>query len=710
MGCVAALLSGSAGADAAARPVFTPGAAGVGDPYFPLDGNGGYDVEHYLLQVRYEPSSDRLSGMATLSAQATQNLSSFNLDLVGLTLNAVEVDGCAATWSRDGAELRIEPARGILAGQDFEVRVAYSGVPAALSELGGSGFMTTPDGALIAGEPHGASSWFPANDHPRDRASFTFELTVPEGLEAVANGELAGQSSSDGWTTWIWDARAPMATYLAGVSIGDLVINVYEQGGIRYWDGLNAALATPVAPPAGDQYLISGRADATYQRLARTLSVPAEGAQLSFWVSRDTEWPLDFFFVEAHTVGQDDWTTLPDADGFAALDVGYACPSLQNLHPFLRHYQAITSDPEVPCVPAGETGEWWAATGQGTERWTLDLGRFAGSDVEVSLSYATDDFDQVSSVLIDDIVVSTGDGSTSFEADADVLDGWQVLGAPPGSAANAADWFVGTSAEGPPPSGAGVLETLARQPEIIAFLSDRFGPYPFDVSGAIVTNAPLAFALETQSRPIYPAGAVDGSASTVVHELAHQWFGDSLTLDAWQHIWLNEGFATYAEWLYEEQRGDILAREWFDIYMSLYTADDPFWTSTIGDPGPDAMFSSAVYIRGALTLHDLRTTVGDDTFFDILQTWVSTHAGGTVTTDDFIAVSEAVSGRDLTAFFDAWLFTPERPNVATPASAPIAQDTFVSIAAPHAVAASPVIHPSTAYTGKARGGAQLIRR
>src|SRR5689334_19264940 len=158
MGCVAALLSGSAGADAAARPVFTPGAAGVGDPYFPLDGNGGYDVEHYLLQVRYEPSSDRLSGMATLSAQATQNLSSFNLDLVGLTLNAVEVDGCAATWSRDGAELRIEPARGILAGQDFEVRVAYSGVPAALSELGGSGFMTTPDGALIAGEPHGASS------------------------------------------------------------------------------------------------------------------------------------------------------------------------------------------------------------------------------------------------------------------------------------------------------------------------------------------------------------------------------------------------------------------------------------------------------------------------------------------------------------------------------------------------------------------------
>ena len=243
------------------------------------------------------------------------------------------------------------------------------------------------------------------------------------------------------------------------------------------------------------------------------------------------------------------------------------------------------------------------------------------------------------------------------------------------------------------------------KPEIISFLSDTFGAYPFDVSGAIVTNEPLFFALETQSRPIYPAGAVDGSTSTLVHELAHQWFGDSLTVQAWRHIWLNEGFATYAEWLWLEDQGGVLTQDIFDGSLEAYPADDPFWASTIGDPGPDAMFSSGVYDRGALTLHALRMTVGDDTFFQILQTWTCEYAGETVTTDDFIAVAEAVSGRDLRAFFDAWLFTPARPQVAPPHPPPVATGSIASSGARR-----DLFRRTAASSGRARDEAHVTRR
>lgn len=125
LACAAGLVSTPA-LPASAEP-FTPGAPGIGDAYFPLDGNGGYDVEHYLLQVRYEPGSDQLNGVATLSARATQNLSRFNLDFDGLDLRAVEVDGCAATWARADGELGITPERGLRDGAPFEVVVRYAG-------------------------------------------------------------------------------------------------------------------------------------------------------------------------------------------------------------------------------------------------------------------------------------------------------------------------------------------------------------------------------------------------------------------------------------------------------------------------------------------------------------------------------------------------------------------------------------------------------
>jgi aminopeptidase N len=444
----------------------TPGAPGIGDPYYPLDGNGGYDVEHYDLDLRYDPATDVLSGTATVEATATQDLSAFDLDLEGLQVREVTVDGRPAAHTRAGQELTVTPELALRDGRNFEVAVTYDGVPQTIQDaLGGSGFIHTGDGALVAGEPHAAATWFPANDHPLDAASVDLSIAVPEGLEGVSNGVLAGSWTRDGWTTWEWHAEKPMATYLVTLAVGDFDLRAYEVDGLRYWDAVDPALSTPT--PGGPA--VGGTADAA----------------------------------------------------------------------------------------------------------------------------------------------------------------------------------------------------LARQPEVLGFLADIFGPYPFSAAGAIVDNTPdLGFALETQTRPVYsPVFFTDpvGGASVLVHELAHQWYGDSVRLAAWRDVWLNEGFATYAQWLWLEREGIATAQQQFD---AAYAGLPPeLWQVVIGDPGPGVgqLFSAAVYKRGAMTLHTLRQVVGDTAFFQVLQEWAATRAGEAVTTAEFVELAEQVSGRDLDDLFQAWLYTPERP-------------------------------------------------
>jgi aminopeptidase N len=447
-----------------------PGAPGIGDPYYPLDGNGGYDVAHYDLDVQYDPDTDVLTGVATIQAMATQRLSSFNLDFQGMEVRSITVDGDDATWSRDAGELTVTPDDSLAKDHEFTTVVRYDGVPETIQDdLGISGFMHTDDGAIVAGQPDVAATWFPSNDHPRDAASVSVSATVPAGLEAISNGVLRGRETEDGWTTWSWHAAEPMATYLVTLAIGEFDVRDYEADGIQYWDALDPDLFT--------------------------------------------------------------------------LDL----------------------DPETEGPSAGEVAE----------------------------------------------------GS------------------------------------------------LARQPEIIDFLSGVFGPYPFASSGGIVDDFPdLQFALETQTRPVYASAFFTDSISgdhVVVHELAHQWVGDLLRLDLWQHIWLNEGFATYAEWLWLEREGLATPQEVFDDIAA--NAPPEFWQTTIGDPGADvaALFDIAVYDRGAMTLQALRQTVGDDVFFGILEEWVASQAGGTVTTDEFIGLAEKMSGMQLDDLFDTWLFTPEKP-------------------------------------------------
>jgi aminopeptidase N len=437
-----------------------PGSPGVGDPYYPLDGNGGYDVKHYDLAIRYAPATDSLSGAVKIRALATQRLSAFNLDLDGLTIRSITVDGRPAKWSRDGTELTVTPRRSLGKGHVFDTGIVYDGVPKVIRDpdLGDGGAFTTEDGVVILGEPDVAQAWFPSNDHPSDKASFSIALTVPKDLQAISNGAPAGRSTAKGWTTWRWEQAEPMATYLAMAAIGKFDVTSYRRNGIRFVDAIDPAL-----PPE------------TYARVAKS---------------------------------------------------------------------------------------------------------------------------------------------------------------------------------------------FAREPEILRFLSGYFGPYPFGAAGGLVdADGEWGYALENQGRPIYTPqdfGTQEDGDSVVVHELAHQWYGDSVALDRWQGIWLNEGFASYAEWLWSEHEGLGTAQQIFERRYAT-PATSSLWKSKVADPGPPNLFIGAVYDRGAMTLQALRLTVGDRSFFRILRSWAQTHRNGNVTTEEFIALAERISGRDLRALFTAWLYTTSKP-------------------------------------------------
>jgi len=446
---------------------FVAGAPGVGDRYYPLAGNGGYDVRHYDITGSYDPASDVWSATTVITARATANLYRFNLDFDGMTIRSLVVNGDRARWVRNGAELVVTPKHKVRSGSTIRISATYSGVPKEfLLPLGNAslrtGFMATDDGATVAGQPDVAAGWFPVNDHPRDKASYDFHVTVPRGLGVVANGFLAGQRTHGNTTRFDWHAPEPMSSYLATIDIGK-------------WD----------------------------VRQGRT----ASGIPI---------------------------------------------------------YDAV--DPDLVADP--------------------------------------------------------------------------VLG----PAINA---------------------SLARQGEVLDVLSSAFGKYPFRTVGAIVDDQPdLFFALETQTRPVYSKYFwPDGGDSVVAHELAHQWYGDDVALKQWQDIWLNEGWATYAEWIWAEHEGFFTPQDAFDNFYDGIPVDDPFWTFVVGQPPHDDLFGDPVYIRGGMALQALRNRVGDDAFFTIARRWVQQRGGGTGTTAQFIALAERVSGQQLDDLFDAWLFTGSRPTV-----------------------------------------------
>jgi aminopeptidase N len=201
---------------------------------------------------------------------------------------------------------------------------------------------------------------------------------------------------------------------------------------------------------------------------------------------------------------------------------------------------------------------------------------------------------------------------------------------------------------------------FSRTAEMLELFAADFGPYPFDVYGALVVEERGQFALETQTLSIFDSSFVDGSTNgdhIAAHELAHQWFGDSVTPATWKDIWLNEGFATYAEWLWQEHAGEITV-----VDMANRVHDRLTSATLTGDPGVQHLFDGeAVYQRGGLTLQALRLTVGDDAFFTILRTYVARFAGRNVATSDFIAVANEIAKQDLQGLFDLWLYRVPLP-------------------------------------------------
>ncbi|RFS85097.1 M1 family peptidase [Actinomadura spongiicola] len=206
------------------RARFSPGAPGAGDPYFPDMGNGGYDVAHYDIGLKYDPATKGIQAVTHLKARATANLSRFNLDFLGpLTISSLRVDGRTATYQRTGAqELVITPRKGLRKNRHFTVTVAYSGVPQTIKDptLGTSGWIPTSDGAVMLNQPFGAATVFPVNDHPTDKATYTFVLSTPKDLTALANGDLRGKWTRNGWTTTRWVMGRPMASELSMLAIG----------------------------------------------------------------------------------------------------------------------------------------------------------------------------------------------------------------------------------------------------------------------------------------------------------------------------------------------------------------------------------------------------------------------------------------------------------------------------------------------------------
>jgi aminopeptidase N len=257
----------------------TSGSSGIGDPYFPLLGNSGYDVQHYDLDLAIDVAGGAIaSGQATIDAIALVDLCAFNLDLRGLEIDEIVVAGAPARFSRRVSELTVTPATPLTAGASFTVEVIYHGIPqgqqaptvgglllelfGAAMGLGageqkpgpeegeqyGRGWWTGRDEVFIAGEPAGAESWYPSNGHPADKATYTLRLTVPRPYTVVANGILRETIASDAATTTVWDSVDPMATYLTTFHAGRLTVEERESPG-----GLPLRVSFAPSVPAGQR-------------------------------------------------------------------------------------------------------------------------------------------------------------------------------------------------------------------------------------------------------------------------------------------------------------------------------------------------------------------------------------------------------------------------------------------------------------------------
>jgi aminopeptidase N len=437
--------------------LLSPSNLPTADPYLPGHGDRSWSAAHYALDLDYDLAGNRLRAEAVIDAVADDELTRVVLDLAGLDVAKLTVNGRPpAKYAIRGNRLIVTLRTPITKGVAFRLAVKYAGAPKPLIDKrhGDAGWEELHDGVIVAGQPHGAPTWFPCNDRPDDKASYSISVTAAADYTVVANGELVDRKRGSSTVTWRYEQVEPMATYLATVQIGRYVEHSY---------------------------------------------------------------------------------------------------------------------PDAP-VP---------------------MRTLAPSDVD-----------------------------EGFEA------------------------------------------AFGRQPEMMATFIGWFGPYPFDGYTAVVTADDLEIPLESQTLSTFGRNFCREdwhAVRLVAHELAHQWFGNSLTLRRWQDIWLHEGFACYCEWLWSEASGGDSADQWARHHHERLSGLDQ--DLVLADPGPELMFDDRVYKRGALTLHALRLDVGDDAFFALLKDWVAEHRGGSVTTEEFRAFAAESAGADLDELFDAWLNQTELPDL-----------------------------------------------
>ena len=438
-------------------PVTLGSGDGVGDELFPELGNPGIDVTDYVVELSYDPELDSIEGTVTLSVLPLEDRAELTLDAVGLEIDEVRVGGDPAEFRVEPTELRIWPSRPLRASTAVTVEVSYSGAPDAELSAAGvpNGWHHTARGSHVLNEPDGLRTWMPANDHPSDKATFTFSVAVPAGLAAVANGDLVSRVPSGSTTTWTWRQDEPMSTYLVLLLTGDYVL------------------------------------------------------------------------VEGKSLG-----------------------GVELLSAVLRSDRAAVQP---------------------------------------------------------------------------------------------------------------YLDTIGEQ---IVFFESWFGPYPLDGYGLAITDSSAGLAMETQGRSLFSRDDFGGGELgylqdlLLAHELAHQWFGNAVSPARWQDIWLNESFATYAQWMWLDEVGYTTVQDEAEAALGLRSM---IGGSPTGSPEVDELFSFNSYEGGAVVLHALRAEVGDAVFFELLRRWVADNDGTARTTDDFIALAAEVTGEELEAFFDEWLFADELP-------------------------------------------------
>ncbi|GHG56511.1 peptidase M1 [Sinomonas cellulolyticus] len=423
------------------RATRTSGNGALPDPYTPGHGSAAYRVRHYDLELDLRLASNRLAGRALLRATARERLETVALSLTGLRAPKVFIDGArAAKISQRGDELRVTPAAPIAKGRDFTVEVRYEGNPGPVDGRWGEvGFEELADGVLVAGQPTGAPTWFPCNDHPSQKATFRISATTDAGYRVVSNGLLVGHRRKASRETWVYEVHEPMAPYLATLLVGR-----YEM---------------------------------------------------------------------------------------------------------------------------------------------LELGRIPRRSSPA----------------------------------------------------------VGVYAAVPRQLKQEALARLRDQRAMVELFSDLFGPYPFPDYTVVVTEDELEIPLEAQALSIMGRNHITRSWESqrlLAHELAHQWFGNAVTARRWQDIWLHEGFACYAEWLWSEHAGHGSTRSRARAAWDL--VDSQRKDILIGDPGPDLMFDDRVYKRGALALHAVRRALGDDRFFRLLKAFSEEHRHASASTADFLELADRV--------------------------------------------------------------------